>query len=230
MSGFGFRVVPTSVAAAHATPFPDPVRRQVWFFEPTDRAIVLGSTQRLADLDLGEVARRGLATVRRRSGGGAVLIDPAASTWFDVWLPGDDELFDRDVSRSTDWLGELVVDVLEAVGITGAQAVREGTRTRWSRLVCFAALGAGEVVVAGRKAVGISQRRTRAGARFQVLIPHRWDAVETAALFALAAADRDELTEVLQGAVAPVDVAPDVLRDAVERAFSERWGDAAATD
>ncbi len=39
--------------------------------------------------------------------------------------------------------------------------------TRWSRQVCFAGLGQGEVTVARRKVVGISQRRTRAGSLFQ---------------------------------------------------------------
>jgi hypothetical protein len=46
----------------------------------------------------------------------------------------------------------------------------------WSRVVCFAGLGPGEVVDAtGFKVVGVSQRRTRAIARFQCALPLRWD-------------------------------------------------------
>ena len=41
---------------------------------------------------------------------------------------------------------------------------------RWAELVCFAGLGPGEVLVAGRKLVGISQRRTRHGSRFQCMV------------------------------------------------------------
>ena len=39
--------------------------------------------------------------------------------------------------------------------------------TPWSDLVCFAGLGPGEVLLDGRKLVGLSQRRTRNGVRIQ---------------------------------------------------------------
>ena len=39
--------------------------------------------------------------------------------------------------------------------------------TRWSSTVCFDGVGAGEVLLAARKLVGISQRRTRHAARLQ---------------------------------------------------------------
>ena len=42
--------------------------------------------------------------------------------------------------------------------------------TGWCPLVCFAGVGPGEVLAGGRKLVGISQRRTRAGARFQCAV------------------------------------------------------------
>jgi hypothetical protein len=55
----------------------------------------------------------------------------------------------------------------------------------WSRRVCFAGLGAGEVVVGPRKLVGISQRRTRDGARFQCVVHRSWDPVPLLGLLAL---------------------------------------------
>ena len=55
-------------------------------------------------------------------------------------------------------------------------------RTMIRSLVCFAGLGPGEVTVAGAKALGISQRRTRAGARFQCAVPRTWDASTLAAV------------------------------------------------
>ena len=47
-------------------------------------------------------------------------------------------------------------------------------RTTWSDHVCFAGIGGGEVIRDGRKVVGISQRRTRAGARFQCALYRHW--------------------------------------------------------
>jgi lipoate-protein ligase A len=41
--------------------------------------------------------------------------------------------------------------------------------------VCFAGLAPREVSWQGRKVVGISQRRTRVGARFQCALLHGWD-------------------------------------------------------
>ena len=60
----------------------------------------------------------------------------------------------------------------------------------WSSLVCFAGLGPGEVMVAGRKAVGLSQRRSREGARFQSALLHRWEPHRLLALLALSGGER----------------------------------------
>ena len=42
-------------------------------------------------------------------------------------------------------------------------------------MVCFAGVGTGEVSVGDRKLVGLSQRRTRTGARFQCLVHLAWE-------------------------------------------------------
>jgi hypothetical protein len=47
--------------------------------------------------------------------------------------------------------------------------------TPWSELVCFAGTAPGEVLLDGVKLVGLSQRRTRRGARFQCAINRRFD-------------------------------------------------------
>lgn len=226
MTDFVFRTVRTTVADAHGTVFPTALAHEVWFIEPTDAAVVLGSAQPLSTLDLGAIARRGLGVVRRHSGGGAVVVEPGRSTWFDVWLPATDDRFERDVSRSTRWLGEVVVEALDEVGVRGVVVETAGVEPigsdrlrRWSSLVCFAGVASGEIMVDGRKAVGISQRRTRAGARFQVMIPHRFDPLDTAALFALSGGDSGELAEVLAGAVTSVDVDPATMRNALVAAF-----------
>jgi lipoate-protein ligase A len=135
-------------------------------FEVDQPALVLGSTQPMIDLD-------GIEVVRRRSGGGAVYLEPGGTLWVDVVVPRGDELWDDDVGRATYWLGEAW-----AAAVGGGAVVHRGpmVRTEWSDLVCFAGLGPGEVTVDGRKVVGISQRRSRAAARFQCVTYETWDA------------------------------------------------------
>lgn len=230
MSSFEVRTVRSTVAAAHALPFPDPVRRAIWFFESTDEAVVLGSTQRVTVLESDELARRGLGVVRRHSGGGAVVVERDALTWFDLWLPADDPLYERDVSRSADWLGAALAEVLATLGVRGDLTVGPGAagvgsaveRKRWGSLVCFASVGAGEVLIDGRKAVGISQRRTRAGARFQVMILHRGEPTGTAALFRLNRAEQGELAAILGDLVQPVDLDRGSVRSAIVAVFAAR--------
>jgi hypothetical protein len=63
--------------------------------------------------------------------------------------------------------------------------------TRWSRLVCFAGLGPGELTdEQGRKVVGMSQRRTAGVARFQCAVLARWEPAPLLALLALESAER----------------------------------------
>jgi hypothetical protein len=92
-----------------------------------------------------------------------VLLVPGAHVWVDVFVPAGDPLWDDDVCRASWWLGEAWA------GALGGGAVhRAGVSDREaSRVACFAAVGPGEVVRDGAKVLGISQRRTRHGARFQ---------------------------------------------------------------
>jgi lipoate---protein ligase len=142
----------------------------------TDRAVVLGSAQPDSDVDRPRAAALGLSVARRRSGGGAVLVGRDDAVWVDVVVPAGDPLWDADVGRASWWLGEVWVDALAAAGLPGGEAWHDAVvRTAWSDRVCFAGLGAGEVTRHGRKLVGISQRRTRAGALFQCAVPIRWE-------------------------------------------------------
>ncbi len=165
-----------SAAHFHARPLPDPVRRCVWWFTVDRPALVLGSAQRADVVDIESASRAGLEVVRRRSGGGAVLLAPSAVSWVDVIIPANDPLWQDDVGRAFDWVGDAWVATLVALGVDAPHAHRAAmVRTRWSDLICFAGLGRGEVTVAGRKVIGISQRRTRGGARFQCAVLHEWD-------------------------------------------------------
>jgi lipoate-protein ligase A len=146
------------------------VTRRVDVLVPTVPALVLGSTQSDDGVEAGA-----LAVVRRRSGGGAVLVTPDDPLWVDVDLPAGDRWWDDDVGRSFAWLGEAWAGALADLGVT-ADVHRGGFEPgRWGRTICFAGRGPGEVLADGAKVVGLAQRRTRAGARFQCAVPRRWD-------------------------------------------------------
>lgn len=145
---------------------------------PSHRTIVLGSTQPDSVVDRTGAARAGASVVRRRTGGGAVLVGPSDPAWIDVWVPTGDPLWDADVSRAFGWLGAVWRSALGSLGVEGlsVQGVASGIRTEWSALVCFGGVGTGEVTVTGgRKVVGLAQRRTRTGAWIQGACAIHWD-------------------------------------------------------
>ena len=137
---------------------------------------MLGSRQAIDVLDADACRRRDVEIVRRRSGGGVVLLVPGATEWIDVVVPAGDDQWDDDVVRSMVRLGERWVDALRDV-VDGELTVHRGpmVRTRWSELACFAGIAPGEVLLDGVKLVGLSQRRTRRAARFQCAVNRRFD-------------------------------------------------------
>ena len=154
----------------HDRPIPDPAHPTIWWHEVTTPALVLGSSQHDATIDRDACAHAGIDVVRRRSGGGAVLLVPGEVFWVDVIVPRDDEGLD-DVRASMCRIGAHLCDALVAAapGLGGHVAVHRGSleTTAWSSTICFDGLGPGEVVLDGAKLVGLSQRLTRQAARFQ---------------------------------------------------------------
>jgi len=169
-------------AALHALDWPHPIARTVWLMDVEGPALVLGSTQSPSEVDAGALARDGIALATRRTGGGAVLVGPDDTIWIDVLIPRSDPRWDDDVGRSFLWLGRAWQRALATLGVDAQ--VHEGALAcgAFGRQVCFAAIGSGEVTVGGAKAVGLSQRRTRAGARFQCTVYRRWRPEPLAAL------------------------------------------------
>ncbi|HEX4979651.1 MAG TPA: hypothetical protein VFV35_06265 [Acidimicrobiales bacterium] len=196
--------------------------RRVEVLEPTAPALVLGSAQRdVADTDA--CTAEGVEVVRRQSGGGAVLVEPEGLLWVDVLIAVDDPLWTGDVSASARWLGAAWSEALRGVGGVDAPTVHEGSMclNRWGRLVCFAGLGPGEVTdgAGGPKVVGIAQRRTRHGARFQCAVALGWDPLRLTGLLRFASdAERAGAAADLSrpGVVRPVDPG---LRDGLLAAF-----------
>ncbi len=185
-------------------------------------AIVLGSTQADRVVDRSRAAAVGVEVVRRRSGGGAVLLRPGEVVWVDVLVPAGDALWQADVGLAFGWLGQAWAEALGSLGVSAS--VHEGALVggRWSELVCFGGLGPGEVTVGGRKVVGISQRRTRAGALFQCAALVDWDPSPLLDLLVLAENDRAEAAIDLEPVAAGAGVEAMELTGALMEALGGR--------
>jgi lipoate-protein ligase A len=169
----------------HARPVPEPARRLVWVHRVLRPALVLGSGQAAEDVDLGAATAAGVEVAQRRSGGGAVLLRPGRSLWVDLVVPAGDPRWSDDVVRAASWVGEAWAVALQQQGVVAEVHHGRLDAGVWGRRVCFAGIGPGEVVVDGRKVVGLSQRRTRAGARFQCVADPTWQAAGVLDLLAL---------------------------------------------
>lgn len=186
----------------------------VWFLEVEGAALVLGSTQ--APVTVTDPA---IEVVRRRSGGGAVLLAPGAVLWVDVVVPAGDPLWTADVGRSFWWLGEAWVQALGMLGVEDARW-HDGplVRSRWSEQVCFAGLGPGEVTLGGRKVVGMSSRRRRDAALFQCAALLEWDPSGLVSALGLGPDAHAELAGVAAGLALPAAT----LRGAFVEALASR--------
>lgn len=201
-----------SAAEIHARTLPAPPRRQVWVHRVGRPGLVLGSTQPTDAVDEGAARAAGVEVARRRSGGGAVLVEPGGVVWVDVVVPVGDALWDDDVGRAFIWVGERWAAALDQLGVAGAEVHRGGlVTTPWSQLVCFGGLGPGEVTIDGAKVVGLAQRRTREGAWFQGAALLRWAPGDLLGLLRLAPAERCQAEAELADRAVGLDVDPEAL-------------------
>jgi lipoate-protein ligase A len=162
---------PFDVEQFRSLPGRHAVARQV--AHPT---VVLGSTQRAEVVDAGRARERGVAIVRRRGGGGAVLLRPGDQLWIEVWIPRHDPLWEPDVGVAAEWVGAWWSDALGTVG-AGDGVVHRGRAVPGPHgaLACFSGRGPGEVFLAERKVMGISQWRSREGSLFHTCAYAHWD-------------------------------------------------------
>lgn len=189
-------------------------------------ALVLGRSGTPARLDHDAVTAAGVAVVGRSSGGGPVLWDRDLLA-LDVVLPPGHRLSGRDVVLSYRWLGEAIADALRSSGVgdvevVGVERAREAVPGAAAD-ACFGGLSPFEVLAGGRKVVGLSQARRRAGTLLQAGIPMRLDAVRLARLMG-----RDEgFARALAGTAAGiVEIAPHLapadVAGAVDAAIARR--------
>ena len=178
------RDVRTTASEQHGRDLP--AERSVWNVDITTPAIVLGSRQTEAELNLDACVNEHVEIVRRRSGGGMVFLSPGKQMWLDVVIPKDDRLWIDDVGRAAWWLGDVWLAAIESLATARkihAHVHRQDlVRGKYGDRVCFSGAGPGEVMMlndAGNpaKIVGISQRRTRDLARFQCTMYLQWETV-----------------------------------------------------
>ena len=160
----------------HHRAFPQGEEAVISLFTPIRDAIVLGSTQERSLLNETACLSHDVEIVKRRSGGGLVLLSADSTLWVDVEIPSAHSLWLNDVGASSLWLGQVFVEVLTELGQENLELHRGALmKSPWSSLICFAGKGPGEVFAAdGSKIVGISQRRTRDWARFQCAVSLKW--------------------------------------------------------
>jgi lipoate-protein ligase A len=201
------------------------------------RALVLGRGAAEPPIDLEAAAAAGLDVVRRRSGGGPVLWDRNL-LGLDVWLPRGHALAPDDVVETYRWLGEALAAALRELGapaqvVTVAQARADtpgdDDAQRIASLACFGALSPYEVVVDGRKVVGLAQVRRPQGALLQAGILLGFDAAVLAAVLSRGDVPSDAVAHALSTRmVGLLDLLPDLdargLIECCERHLASRAG------
>lgn len=169
-----------SAAILHDLDFPADPQPQVWRMEPSRTALVMGSGQSRELFDGEALARAGVELAGRRSGGGAVWVDPAVTVWVDVLAPRGSPLHSEDLTTTFLRVGRVWQRAFAALGVH-LDLARVAPKDPMARWVCWAGIGWGELFQPGHltaaaggtgpvgKVVGLSQRRTRWGARVQGL-------------------------------------------------------------
>lgn len=189
----------------------DPTPRVRWY-RATATAVVRGRGQRWWQPDTA-----GVAVLDRPTGGGAVLLDPHLLSC-DVLVPASHPLASGEPPAAFDRVGAAWRDALAGLGVAGLTlhtgrptADRRGdARQRLLAAVCFATRGRGEVLLGGRKVVGLSQRRRRSGVLIQCGLLRRW---RPATLLAALGADPHD-AEIAEAAVGLDDALTDAPGDA----------------
>lgn len=209
-----------------------PALRWYWFSSP---GLLLGSSQRLSDIDTKATAAQGISLHRRRSGGGAVLGD-SRMLMCDLIIPNGHPLYRSDVTESYRWIGEVWVYTLGELGIESYAIPVEDARIDTAELdplikrICFGGQSPYEGMVGPRKLIGLAQSRRRGGALYQIGIPLDWSSADNAAVLAIEPEQRQWVTQQLDQRVTGlkqilgVNPGPQVVIETFERSLALKTG------
>lgn len=170
----------------------------------TTPALILGSSQRLTEIDFATCQAAGVSVHKRRSGGGAVYADTDL-LWLDVALPTAHPLHLTDMTRSYRWFGEVWAAALETLGlpvrVPGVDEARQLNRALPPvvQRACYGGVSPYEVLMGDRKIVGLAQVRRHGGAVLQSGVYLHWRAEQVSDLLQGSADERRERTRLLQG-------------------------------
>lgn len=200
----------------HAKPMPTNGNdTELWVMKPTAPALVMGSSQKPDLFDLDRLRADGVELAGRRSGGGAVFIDPASTVWIDVLAPRSSSLWSSDLSENFLIIGRIWQQALSSLGLVTELYGEAPEKNAAAAVACWAGVGWGELMVGDVKVVGLSQRRTRWGARVQGMAVLDGSSVRVGAYV------RPEYQPALDGAIPTMvtDLAVSTVTPAVLAAF-----------
>lgn len=169
------RVIVGSVAELHALPMPthdDPTaggEPELWRMRPTAAAVAMGSAQKFDDFDHDVLAASKLELAGRRSGGGAVFIEPGQTVWIDLVAPRTSPWWSNELTENFMMVGRAWRRALASLGVETTLCAVGPEKSLATRAACWAGTGWGELLIGGSKVVGLSQRRTRWGVRVQAM-------------------------------------------------------------
>lgn len=177
-------------------------------------ALLLGSSQRLDEVDTAACTAAGVTLHKRRSGGTAVYSD-AGLLWLDVALPHTHRLHTSSVTEAYRWFGDVWVAALRSLGLPVRTMSPAEARpfnsdlTPAVRRACYGGVSPYEVFVGTSKIVGLAQVRRRQGELLQAGIYLRWEPHRLVDLLAMASDERDVLTAQLTArACGLLDISP----------------------
>lgn len=205
-----------TVDELHAIPMPtEGDTAELWMMRPNAPAVAMGSAQRPDRFEGERLRQDGVQLAARRSGGGAVFIEPRSTVWIDLLAPRTTHWYSAELTENFMLVGRRWQNALVSLGIDTELCDRSEGRSPASAVACWAGLGWGELTIDGAKVVGLSQRRTRWGSRVQALAVLDRSSARVADY--LGADDRAVLGDSIRGV--EVDVRPDAVEAAVLAAF-----------
>ena len=162
-------------ALAHEANLEEWQKPTIWIIEPKDTCLVLGKSQRgRAFLNLSYLEEQNINLTVRQSGGGAVLVSPEDMLWVDIFIPQRSKFWIPDIAKASIGIGKIWHDALKRLDLECSLFDQKFSRSEASDLICFISRAAGELFVGNRKILGISQRRSKFGTRFQCALIINW--------------------------------------------------------